>query len=118
MRQFKRSDRLAEQIRRDLSELLDSELSERGYGMVTFTHVKLSRDLRNARVYYSFLGDENGREQVQEYFSRERRRIRSDIGRNLRVRHIPELSFEFDPSVEEGMRIEQLLNEIKRSEDQ
>ena len=114
MRQFKRSQRLSVQIQRDISSLLDQELIDKMPGMVTFTHVKLSDDLRNALVYYSYLGDDNDLARVDEYLMRERRRIRSQIGRNLHIRHIPEIDFKFDPSVQEGMRIEKLLNEVKR----
>lgn len=82
--------------------------------MVTFTHVKLTDDLRYAKVYFSYLGKEEDRALVLEFLTRERRRIRSQIGRNLRVRHIPELDFKFDSSVEHGLRIEQLLDEIHK----
>ncbi len=114
MRQFKRSQRLGMQMQRDISKLLEQELAERVPGMVTFTHVKLSDDLRNARVYFSYLGNETDRAYVEEYLMRERKRIRSQVGRELRVRHIPELDFKFDPSVEQGLRIEELLEEIKK----
>ena len=113
MRQFKRSQRLGEQIHRDISQLLEQELGEFGPGMVTFTHVRLSDDLRNARVYYSFLGKGTDRERVEQYLMREKKRIRHLLGKNLRVRHIPEIDFQFDPSTEEGVRIEQLLSEIR-----
>jgi ribosome-binding factor A len=102
------------QMQRDISKLLEQELAERVPGMVTFTHVRLSDDLRNARVYFSYLGAEDDRARVEEFLLRERKRIRSQVGRNLRVRHIPELDFKFDPSVEHGLRIEQLLEEIKK----
>jgi ribosome-binding factor A len=102
------------QIQRDISRLLEQELAEHVPGMVTFTHVKLSDDLRNARVYFSYLGDDDNRARVEEYLMRERKRIRSQVGRNLRVRQIPEIDFKFDPSVEHGLRIEQLLEEIKK----
>ena len=113
MRQFKRSDRLNQQILRDISQLLEQELSELGGGLTTFTAVRLTRDLRYASVYYSFLGKDEDRRRVEEYFLRERGRIRSEIGKHLNMRHIPELTFKFDPTIEQGIRIEQLLNEIK-----
>lgn len=116
MRQFKRSQRLGQQILRDISQLLERELSDLTKGMLTFTRVRLSDDLRYAKVYYSFLGDPEDRRTVEEHLSRHNGRIRSQIGKSLRVRNIPELTFKFDPSVEEGIRIEQLLNEIKNSE--
>ena len=113
MRQFKRSDRLAEQILRDVSTLLLHDLAEAVPGLVTFTQVQLSDDLRYARVFFSYLGTDEGRERVVDYFEREGGRIRTLIGNNLRIRHTPEFSFKFDPSVEHGLRIEQLLSEIR-----
>lgn len=102
------------QIQRDISELLEGELAEKIPGLVTFTHVKLSDDLRYAKVFYSYLGDEANRPLLEGYLLRERKRIRSQVGRHLHVRHVPELDFKFDPSIEEGVRIEQLLGEIKK----
>ena len=116
MRQYKRSQRLGEQMLRDISSLLEIELSEATPGMVTFTQVRLSDDLRHAKVYYSYLGSPDGHEQVIAFFEREKGRIRSQIGRGMRVRHIPELIFKFDPSVEHGMKIEQLLDGLKRDD--
>jgi len=112
MKQFQRSDRLGEQIRRDLSILLENELKDFGYGMVTITAVQLSRDLRHAKVSYSFLGSEESRILIDNFFFREARRLRGQIGKNLSIRHIPELLFKFDPSTEAGLKIERLLNEV------
>ncbi|MBU8933130.1 MAG: 30S ribosome-binding factor RbfA [candidate division Zixibacteria bacterium] len=112
MRQFRRSTRLGEQILRDISTLLETELSENLSAMVTFTNVRLTNDLREATVYYSVLGQEHDRREADRYLQQQAGKIRGAIGRNLRVRHIPELRFKFDPSVEEGLRIERLLNEI------
>lgn len=118
MRQFKRSQRLGPQILRDISQLMERELSEVSRGMLTFTRVKLSDDLRYATVYYSFLGEADDRKRVEEHLARNNGRIRSQIGKSLRVRIIPELTFKFDPSVEEGIRIEKLLDEIKSEPEQ
>lgn len=113
MRQFRRSTRLSEQILRDISTLLETELSQNLAAMVTFTSVRLTNDLRQATVYYSVLGEEQARQEAGYYLQRQAARIRHDIGRKLRIRHIPEITFKFDPSVEEGLHIERLLNEIK-----
>jgi len=115
VRQFKRSTRLSGQILRDISQILQTELSEKLPGLVTFTRVRMSDDLRYATVYYSFLGEETQREYVAGYLNRERKRIRHQVGSKLHIRHIPEFNFKFDPSVEEGLRIEKLLNQIKES---
>jgi len=113
VKQYKRSDRLSEQILRDVSVLLEQDLAELGAGLVTFTKVKLSDDLRYATVYYSSLGDDTKRLRVKRYLDNESKRVRQAIGRQLSIRHIPEFTFKFDPSIEHSVRIEQLLNEIK-----
>ncbi len=115
MKQFKRADRLSEQILRDVSVLMDQAIAERQLGLVTFTKVKLSNDLRYATVYYSSFGDNGKREEIARYLDAEKKRIRKELGRGLSMRHIPEFSFKFDPSIENSVRIEQLLNEIKNT---
>ncbi len=95
-----------------ISSLMETDLAENAPGMVTFTQVRVTGDLRQATVYYSFLGDEAGRESVAGYFERNRHQIRHLVGTNLRLRRVPELRFKFDPSIEEGIKIERLLNEI------
>jgi len=112
MKQYKRSSRVGEQILRDISNLLGNELIFDAAVMVTFTHVKVSDDLRYATVYYSCL-DEKERNAVSSFLEHKKKRIRFLIGKNLKLHHIPEFSFKYDSSIEEGIRIEKLLNEIK-----
>lgn len=112
MKQYSRADRLNQQMLRDISALLEGDLAEGTSGMTTFTAVRLTKDLRVARVYYSYLGSDEGRRSVEEYLQREKRRIRSEVGRNMKIRHIPELEFVFDVSIERGARIEELLGRI------
>ena len=113
MKQYKRSARIGEQVLRDISKLVGTEMMDKVPGMVTFTHVRVTDDLRYATVYYSCLGQDKEQQLVAAFFEREGKRIRQRVGKNLRLRHIPEFSFKFDPSVEEGIKIERLLNEIK-----
>ena len=117
MKQFRRADRVSEEILRIISRLFEHELTGHWKGLVTFTQVRLTGDLRNATVYYSHLGDAGELPAVAEYFQRENWHIRRLVGRQLRIRHIPELAFKFDPSIEEGLKIERLLNEIKSNKD-
>lgn len=112
MKQFSRSDRVAEEMRRLLSQVWEEEYAESAPGMVTITHVRLSKDLRYATAYYSFLGSAEDREWNDNLLLRETKKLRHLLGRRIRLRHIPELTFKFDPSIEEGIRIERLLNEI------
>ncbi|MDX9856948.1 MAG: 30S ribosome-binding factor RbfA [candidate division Zixibacteria bacterium] len=114
MRQYKRSDRLSGQMLRDISHLFETDMQPPISGMLTFTRVELTDDLRYAKVFYSCFGSEAEREQLAAYLQQESPHIRARIGRQLRIRHVPELRFVFDKSIEGSIRIEQLLNEIKR----
>ena len=113
MKQYKRSSRLGEQMLREISRFYDAELSEGAPTLVTFTHVKLTDDLRQATVYYSCLGDEEHRESVELFLQNRHKKFKAAIGKTLRTRFIPELVFSFDKSIAEGIRIEKLLNDIK-----
>jgi len=117
VKSFSRADRVAEEIRKLVAGHWDAEKADRTPGMVTFTQVRLSKDLRYATVYFSFLGEENQRDKVIEFLGSRRKQIRQIIGKQLHIRHIPELTFKFDPSVQEGLRIEELLHEIKRDKE-
>jgi len=97
---------------------MQTELADRAVRMVTFTHVRVSDDLHYATAYYSVLGDDTDRQAIVDYFAQERKRIQHLLGRNLHLRRIPELTLKYDPSVEEGIRIERLLNEIKSNQQQ
>ena len=114
MRQFRRSDRLGAQMLKDISSLVDSEFADVMPAMVTFTHVRLTSDLRYATVYYSCMEDAQGIEAVSQSLERNKNKIRRLVGKNLHVRRVPELTFKFDPSVAEGIKIERLLNEINQ----
>lgn len=109
----RRRARVEGQIHRDISTMLEAELAEKVSGMVTFTRVRLTNDLRFATVYYSVLGKESERDQAAAYLDREKWRIRRMVGSGLRMRFIPEFTFKYDPSIEESIRIQQLLDEIK-----
>lgn len=117
MKQYKRSTRLSEQLRRDLSETWERDYAEITPGMLSFTQVRLTDDLRYATVYYSYLGTEEQRDKAEDLLAREAGSLRRKVGKGMRVRRIPEFTFKFDPSIEEGIRIEKLLNEIKASDE-
>ena len=98
-----------------LREVIASEVSvlkDPGLGFVTVTGVATSPDLRNARVYYSVIGDEAQREQTQAALDRAAPRIQGAVGREVRLKYNPKLTFVFDESIEQGLRIDRLLHEI------
>jgi len=117
MRQFKRADRIRSQILRDVQRLLSEDCTLNVKGMVTFTDVEITADLKYATIFYSVLGQDDVKEQAANYLSKVRNRIQSELGRLLGIRNTPEIKFSFDPSIERGMRIEQLLNEISKEDE-
>ncbi len=113
MRQFSRSSRLEEQILRDISMILENEMRDRLPALLTITQVRLSGDLRHATIFYSVLGDEAKRTLASEFLENEKKHIRHLVAKRLRIRQIPEFLFKYDVSIEEGIRLEQLFNEIR-----
>jgi ribosome-binding factor A len=113
MKQFKRTERVRNQILRDVRQLLDQELAGKLRGMVTFVDVEISSDLRYATIFYSVLGDDKDRLKAANYLSRIRGRVQGQLGRMLRIRVIPEIRFRYDDSIERGIRIQKLLNQIE-----
>ena len=114
MAQGSRPDRVAEQIRQDLSALLAGAVHDPGIGFITLTRVSVSPDLQMARVFYTTLGDEKSRKDTAKALERATPFLRREIAKRIRLRRVPELRFEFDRNVENQDRIEQILLELER----
>ena len=112
MPQSHRPDRIGEELRIELSDLLIRAVHDPGVGFVTLTRVQVSPDLQHARVYYSTLGQGQVRRETARALSRAAPFLRRQIGSRLRLRRVPELQFVFDESVEAQDRVERLLQEI------
>jgi ribosome-binding factor A len=108
-----RPDRVGDQIRQELSELLSrGEVHDPGIGFITLTRVKVSPDLQLARVYYTTLGDEAARRQTASALERATGFFRRRVGERLQLRRVPELKFQFDESIGHQDRVEQILREL------
>src|SRR5947209_12933376 len=105
-----RMRRVDEAVRAVLSDAISSDLKDPRVGFVTVTAVKTSPDLRHARVYVSVLGDEPARTASLEGLRTAHGFLQAVIASKLRLKHTPTLSFEYDESLERGMRITELLN--------
>ena len=106
----RRPDRVAEAIREEIANFLASDAKDpRLQGLVTVTGVDVTRDLRHARVYVSVLGSDAERAATYEGLDSVAAHLRSRIGRALRLRLAPEISFKEDQSVAHAARIESLL---------
>jgi ribosome-binding factor A len=107
--------RVNESVRQVLSEAVP-ELKDPRIGFVTVTGVETSPDLRHARVYVSVLGSERVREQTLAGLAAAHGPLQSRLGRELRLKRTPQLTFEYDPSVERGVRMSKLIDELAPDE--
>ena len=104
-----RSARIADQIQRELAEVIRLELRDPRVGLVTLTGVELSRDQSHAKVFFTVLGSQP--EDAQSGLANAAGFLRSELARRLTTRKVPELHFAYDESVERGMRITHLIDE-------
>ena len=106
-----RMRRVNESVRQVLSEALP-ELKDPRIGFVTVTGVETSPDLRQARVFVSVLGSERKRERSLAGLAAAHGVLQARIARELRLKRTPQLSFEYDPTVERGVRMSRLIDEL------
>jgi ribosome-binding factor A len=119
MPQSHRPDRVGDQIRQELSELLTRGLvHDPGIGFITLTRVKVSPDLQLARVYYSSMGDQKALRDTASALERATPFLRRQVGQRLQLRRVPELEFRFDESIGHQDRVEQILRELHDQEAQ
>lgn len=107
-----RANRVGEQMKKELSDIIGRKIKDPRIGFVTVTDVQLTGDLQQAKVYISVLGDEEQRENTLKGLAKAKGFIRTEVGQRIRLRKTPEIIFEFDESVDYGNRIENLLHQI------
>ncbi|NLG68792.1 MAG: 30S ribosome-binding factor RbfA [Firmicutes bacterium] len=108
-----RVQRLREEYRREVSDIL-RRMKDPRLGFVTVTDVDVSEDLRHVKVYVSVLGTEEDRRRTLEVLDQARGYVRTEAGQRIRLRHTPEITFQFDPSVERGARVMTILQQLRR----
>lgn len=107
----RRPERLAEQIKEEVSLIIAGEVEDPRVGFVTVTDAKLSADLRHAKVYVSVIGSENEIKGSLAALKHASGFIRAQLGAVLRMRHTPELHFAYDDAESRAARIEEILSE-------
>ncbi|MCK5126714.1 MAG: 30S ribosome-binding factor RbfA [candidate division Zixibacteria bacterium] len=122
MRSFKRSVRVADQIQRDVSEIISDLLRDEINLMVTVSKVELTNDLRYGKIFYTVLGGDTEKERAEEFFERTVVSIKTELAHRIRIRRVPEISIHFDTSLVEGLRvatlIDKVMSESKKDEEQ
>ena len=109
-REFSRNQRLGNQVLRTLNELVRFETKDPRLKLVSLTSVDLSRDLSIARVYFSMLDPNAEPQPVKDGLERASGFLRSRLGREIKIRHVPELRFAHDDSAAEAQRISSLID--------
>jgi ribosome-binding factor A len=109
---FSRADRVSGLIQEVLSNLLKKDIHDPRLKMVTITNVKMSRDLRLARIYFSIYGDNSKAEAAAKGFESARGFIKRSLAHKLSLRYMPDLVFFYDESFDYGSQIDELLKRI------
>lgn len=116
-RAFQRSDRVADQLQRELAELIRDELKDPRIGMVTLREVNVTRDLSHAKVYFSVLGGEATPTEVAKGLNHATGFLRAQLGRRMRLRVLPTLKFLFDDSAERGAALSAAISAAVRDDE-
>jgi len=109
---YKRSDRVSELLKHELSEIILKEAKDPGIGEVTITRIKVSDDIRSAMVYFGVLDRTAEVEKVEKGLQRASTYMQRLLGKRLRLRHIPKLTFVFDRNLDYSFKISRILSEI------
>ncbi len=104
---------MQDQFREEISSIIQQEIKDPGIGFITVLEVRLTEDLKHAKVLYSVYGSEEEKEKTNEALRRARGYIMHLLGSRVKLRFIPELTFVFDTEQEKRARIEELLHKVK-----
>jgi ribosome-binding factor A len=114
----KRSERVGDLIKREIGEIIERRLKDPRIGFATVTAVEVSEDLRHARVFVSVFGDQRVHEETERGLSSAKFFVQGEIGRRLRLKYTPELSFQLDRSLERGLRIDKIIKTLQEGRDE
>ncbi|MEN6372861.1 MAG: 30S ribosome-binding factor RbfA [Armatimonadota bacterium] len=111
-----RQERVEELLKVEISEILQREMQDPRLGFVTITDVEITPDLRHARVFVSIMGDDEKKKTGMKALKSAAGFIRGELGKRVRMRVTPELEFKVDESIDRGVRIFELLEQLKKDE--
>jgi len=116
--EYKRSDRVADQLQREMADLLFRRVKDPRVAGITITGVEVSADLRHAKIFYCIMGSPNDDEKhkASEGLIKARGFIRQQLGKRLHLRYLPELEFHYDASFDYGDKMDRLLKELQQDE--
>ncbi len=110
----KRSEKVADLIQKEISEMLLKTLKDPRIGFVTITRVAVSEDCRLAKIYFSVTGTLTERKRSTEGLNSAKGYVRRELGRRMRLKYTPEIMFQFDPSIEYAIHIGEVIHQLKQ----
>ena len=116
-KEYSRSQRVVEQIRRELAELIRLEVKDPRVGFITLTDVEITPDYAHAKVYFTSMTGEADVPEILRGLRRASGFLRRELGRRVRIHTTPELHFHYDRSVEQGSRLSKLIDEVVREDE-
>lgn len=112
-----RGERIKKALIKEISEIVQMRIKDpRIEGIISVTDVELSPDYRHAKVYISIYGDDEQKQRIMDAIEESSSFVRKEVGRRIRLRHVPELKFFLDESLEKGKKITDLIDKISRGE--
>ena len=113
--EYPRGRRIADQIQRDLSEIIRMELKDPRVGLITITDVEVTQDNEHAKVFFTALGEPVQQEAAERALNHAAGFLRSSLAKVMKLRTVPQLRFNYDISVERGVRLSNLIDEAVAS---
>jgi ribosome-binding factor A len=110
---YKRSDRVADLLQKEICEMLFKEVKDPHIGFITITGVEVSRDLKIAKIFYTTLGNPDQIAESSRALQRITPFIKKHLGKRIRLRSIPDILFRYDNSLEYGAKIDHILDRLK-----
>ena len=107
-----RTRRVAALIRRALADIIRDRLPDQGLGLLSITAVEITRDLSRATIFITILGEEEDQKRAIEILNEESSALRHELSRTLNLRHTPEIEFRYDFSIERGVRLSRLIDDL------
>ena len=115
--QYKRAERVSDQIKREVSQIIQCQVKDPHIGFITITDVEMTDDLRVAKIFYSVLGNEQNKKDTRLALQRAKNFIQMEIGKRVKIKHTPIVSFRYDKSIEYGAHIEELIKKIHQQDE-
>lgn len=113
----KRSEKVADLIQKEISQMLVKSIKDPRIGFVTITKVSVSEDCRFAKVYFSVVGTLAEKERSMKGLDSAKGFVRKELGRRIRLRYTPEILFQFDPSIEYAIHMGELIQTIQQEKE-